>query len=131
MVEKVILAFPDCPSLVVITITPFAALLPHRAAADAPFKTCTEAISAGLRSFNLDPKLTAPELELPPFTILVILLFNGDPSTIINGSLLPKMVFAPRIRILLPAPGSPLDLVTLKPAAFALNALAKVASPDL
>ena len=115
----------------VITITPFAALLPHRAAADAPFSTCTDAMSAGLISFNLDPKLTAPELELPPLTILVILLFNGDPSTIISGSLLPKMVFAPRIRILLPAPGSPLDLVTLKPAAFALNALAKVASPDL
>ena len=64
MVEKVILAFPDWPSFVVITITPFAALLPQRAAADAPFKTCTDAISAGFISFNRDPKLTASEENL-------------------------------------------------------------------
>ena len=88
-------------------------------------------MSAGLISLSLEPKLTAPELELPPFTILVVALLSGDPSTIINGSLLPNMVLAPRIRILLPAPGSPLVRTTLSPAAFPLNALAMVGSPDL
>ena len=82
-------------------------------------------------SFNLDPKLTAPVLELPALTILVIPLFIGEPSTIIKGSLLPKIVFAPRILILLPAPGSPLVLATLTPAAFPLSAFANVVSPDL
>ena len=82
-------------------------------------------------SFNLEPKLTAPVLELPPLTILVVSLFIGDPSTIIRGELLPKIVLAPRIRILLPAPGSPLVLVILTPAAFPLKEFANVASPDL
>ena len=41
------------------------------------------------------------------------------------------MVFAPRIFIVLPAPGSPLDFVTLTPEAFPLNALITVFSADL
>ncbi len=88
-------------------------------------------MSAGLMSFNREPKFTAPVLELPPFTTLVVELFNGEPSTIISGLLLPKIVLAPRILILLPAPGSPLVLATLNPAAFPLSALANVGSPDL
>ena len=61
----------------------------------------------------------------------MIPLFIGDPSTTIRGELLPKMVLAPRMRILLPAPGSPLVLEILTPAAFPLKEFANVASPDL
>ena len=40
------------------------------------------------------------------------------------------MVFAPRILIALPAPGSPLDLEILSPEALPLSPLASVDSPD-
>ena len=57
-------------------------------------------------------------------------LFNGTPSTIISGLLAPAIVLAPRILIVLPAPGSPFDLVILTPDAFPLKALITVASPE-
>ena len=68
------------PFLVVITITPLAALVPQSAAAEAPFKTCTLAISSGLISFKrlcwVVPPLVSPRLS-PEI---------GTPSKIIKGS---------------------------------------------
>ena len=126
-----IFASPLCPFLVVITTTPFAALLPYRDAADAPFKTLTDSISLGLISLRRDPCVTPP---LPPVMLLppayVVVLSSGTPSTIIKGCIEPSIVFAPLILIVLPAPGSPLDLVILTPEAFPLRALTTVGSAD-
>jgi len=58
-------------------------------------------------------------------------LSKGTPSTIINGCIEPSIVLAPRILIVLPAPGSPLDLVILTPEAFPLRAFTTVGSADL
>ena len=57
-------------------------------------------------------------------------LFKGTPSTIIRGLLAPSIVLAPLILIVLPAPGSPFDLVTLTPDALPLKALTTVGSPE-
>ena len=118
--------------MVVITTTPFAALLPYSEAADAPLRTFTEAISAGFISFKRDPCVTPPfepVMLLPP--AYEVVLSRGTPSTIINGCIEPSIVLAPRILIVLPAPGSPLDLVILTPEAFPLSAFTTVGSADL
>ena len=82
-------------------------------------------------SFNREPCETPP---FPPVILLppayVVVLSRGTPSTIINGCIDPSIVFAPRILIVLPAPGSPLDRVILTPDAFPLNALTTVGSAD-
>ena len=128
---KEILASPLCPFFVVITTTPLAALLPYKDAADAPFRTFTDSISAGFISFRRDPWVTPP---LPPVILLPpaydVVLSRGTPSTIINGWIEPSIVFAPLILIVLPAPGSPLDLVILTPEALPLKALTTVGSAD-
>ena len=65
--EKVFLSPFAFPFLVVITITPFAALEPQSAAADAPLKISIDSTSLGLISFNLDCWVTPPpEPTLPP-----------------------------------------------------------------
>ena len=112
------------PFLVVITITPFAALVPQSAAAEAPFKTCTLAISSGLISFRrlcwvvppLDSPLLSPEM--------------GTPSNIINGSNPLVMVLCPLINIWEAAPGSPEVLEILTPEAFPAKASTKPTSPE-
>ncbi|GIS00185.1 MAG: hypothetical protein CM15mP102_10050 [Flavobacteriales bacterium] len=56
---------------------------------------------------------------------------RGTPSTIINGCIDPPIELAPRILMVLPAPGSPFDLVILTPDALPLNAFTTVGSADL
>ena len=41
---------PDVPRFVVMTMTPFAASVPYNVAADGPFTTSIDSISAGLMS---------------------------------------------------------------------------------
>ena len=83
-------------------------------------------------SFRRDPWVTPPfepVILLPP--AYEVVLSKGTPSTIINGCIDPSIVLAPRILIVLPAPGSPLDLVILTPEAFPLSAFTTVGSADL
>ncbi len=90
-------------------ITPFDALEPYNAVADASFNTLIDSISLGLMVLN-----KFPEPEMP-------LLSTGTPSTTISGSLLAFKEAPPRIRILLPPPALPPPLVTCKPATFPTN----------
>ena len=80
--------------MVVIITTPFAALDPYIAVADASFNTDTEAISPGLR-----------ELILP--VIIPSITYNGP--ALLN-------VPVPLIVITEPAPGAPPCACTLTPA---------------
>ena len=89
-------------------------------------------MSLGLISLRRDPCVTPPLLPvilLPPAYDVVLSI--GTPSTIISGCIEPSIVFAPRILIVLPAPGSPFDRVILTPDAFPLKALTTVGSADL
>ena len=109
-----------------------AALLPYNEAAEAPFSTFTDSISLGFISFKREPWVTPP---FPPVILLPpaydVELSIGTPSTIINGCIDPSIVLAPRILIVLPAPGSPLERVILTPEALPLNAFTTVGSADL
>ena len=83
--------FPFFPFLVLINTTPFAALYPQRAAAEAPFSTCTLSMSFGLISFNL---LCWPTPSVP----LPISSFEtGVPSITNNGCVDPVIEFCPLI----------------------------------
>src|SRR5699024_2646852 len=90
---------PGVPFLVWTITTPLAARDPYIAAAAASFSTCIDSISDGLTLFK------SP----------------GEPSIITNGLLLPKEL-DPLILILIPAPGAPLEGVTLTPGAVPSSA---------
>src|SRR5690606_6749239 len=87
--------FPEAPFLVVIIITPFVALEPYKAAAEASFKTLILSISLGLMVLS---RFAEPDTPL---------LSTGTPSITINGSLLAFNDADPLIRILLPPPAAP------------------------
>ena len=73
-------SLPSLPFLVVIRITPFAALLPYNAAADGPLNTEILSISSGLKSaIPSVPAFPSPMIPLSVFPMFV--LNNGIPST--------------------------------------------------
>ena len=116
---------PFWPDLVVIYMTPLAAWLPQRAAADAPFRIWIDSISLGLISFNLDWD-TTPDVDDAPEELSI-----GTPSRIIRGCKEDVIVTGPLIWICDPAPGSPELLVTRKPDALPAIPSIKPVSADL
>ena len=71
LIEKLITSLPDLPFLVVIKITPFAALDPYSEVEAASFNTFTEAISFGLMEAIFPLKITPSTTyngELDAFT---------------------------------------------------------------
>ena len=79
---------PAVPFLVVIIITPLLAREPYKAAADAPFKTLIDSISAGLiediPSPESNPHVSALPSE-PCERVVEYVLSIGTPSTTINA----------------------------------------------
>ncbi len=108
-VLKLTFTLPFAPFLVVIINTPFDALEPYNAVADASFKTLIDSMSLGLIVFR---KFAEPDIPL---------LSTGTPSITINGSLLAFKEAPPRMRILLPPPADPPLVVTCKPATLPCN----------
>ena len=101
-----ILVFEDLDFFVVINTTPFAALDPYMADAEASFNTLMDSISLELITFNifLDPP-TPPES-------------NGIPSTTYNGLEFRFNDPVPLILIFEPSPGAPPLEVTVTPETF-------------
>ena len=107
-----------------ITIAPFAASIPYKAAASGPFKTTILSISSGFKSAERLVKSTprllkavndpgASEAKTPVFNVLLSI---GKPSIIINGWLLPLIELTPRMVMEEEAPGTPDELFTSTPA---------------
>ena len=120
-------SFPSFPFLVVIKITPLAALLPYNAAAEGPLKTERLSISSGLKSaIPSVPALPSPIIPLSVFPILV--LNKGIPSTTYKALLSPSIDFAPRITTRV-APPTPLALLFIfTPAILPFSEFTKLAS---
>src|SRR5689334_24956178 len=105
---------PERPRLVVITTTPFDALEPYSAAAEAPFRTSRVSMSLGLRSARRLTGLSWFD-ALPPAAAAVIALAPDGtatfdtmtPSTTYSGDDWPLMVETPRRRSWAPPPGAP------------------------
>ena len=74
------LVSPLWPRLVVMMTTPFAALLPYSAAADAPLSTSTVSMSFGLISAMRLTGLSCDD-ELPPAAAAVIAFVPGGVAT--------------------------------------------------
>ena len=108
-VLKLNLTLPDEPFLVVMMITPFDALEPYRAVAEASLSTLIDSMSLGLMVFN---RFAEPAMPLPS---------TGTPSITINGSLLAFNEAPPLILIRLPPPAEPPPLVTCNPATLPCN----------
>ena len=118
---------PSLPFLVVIRMTPFAALLPYNAAAEGPLNTEMLSISSGLKSATPSvPALPSPIIPLSVFPIFV--LNKGIPSTTYKALLSPSRDLAPRIttRVAPPAPLALLFMVT--PAILPFKEFTKFAS---
>src|SRR5882672_9525450 len=83
LVMKLTFSFPPDPFLVVIMITPFDALVPYIAAADASFRMVKDSMSLGLIKLK---GFDAPGIALvvPVMGVLSI----GTPSITMSGSLL-------------------------------------------
>src|SRR5688572_26373014 len=95
-------AGPGRPRFVLITITPLAASVPYRAAADGPLTTSTDSISSGLRSLTrLDGAHPTSHVSDERLALMM-----RTPSTTYTGSLLSERLFVPRIRTRLGAPVS-------------------------
>ena len=135
--EDDICNLPSCPFLVVIRTTPFAALLPYKAAAEGPLRIEILSISSGLipefftvlYSYCVSasvPALPSPMIPLSVFPILV--LNKGIPSTTYSALLSPSIDLAPRITTRV-APPTPLPLLLiLTPAILPFSELMKLAS---
>jgi len=125
--ENDICNLPSCPFLVVIRTTPFAALLPYKAAAEGPLRIEILSISSGLKSaIPSVPALPSPMIPLSVFPILV--LNKGIPSTTYSALLSPSIDLAPRITTRV-APPTPLPLLLiLTPAILPFSELMKLAS---
>ena len=124
--EKEIESFPSLPFLVVIRITPFAALLPYNAAADGPLSTEILSISSGLKSAMPSVvALPSPNTSLP---VPKVVLNKGIPSTTYNALLSPSIDLAPRITTRVEPPAPPALLLIVTPAILPLRELTKLAS---
>ena len=99
-VLKLYLSFPFAPFFVVMMSTPFDALDPYNAVAEASFKILNDSMSLELMKLKALP---APEMAL---------VSSGTPSITIKGSLLALNEEPPRIRMVLPDPGwPPLEMI--------------------
>src|SRR6218665_487628 len=96
-------------------ITPFDALEPYIAVADASFNTVKLSMSFGFK---------AAKTEVVPL-ILSVLFSIGNPSITINGSFEALKEEPPLILISEPEPGAPLVL-TVKPATLPLSKFSAV-----
>ena len=124
--EKVTWSLPSLPFLVLIRITPLAALLPYNAAADGPLSTEIDSISSGLKSAI--PSVPALPSPMIPLSEPMLLLNNGIPSTTYNALLLPSSDLAPRITTRVEPP-TPLPLLLIvTPAILPLSEFTKLAS---
>src|SRR5690606_20448748 len=100
------------PFLVVIMMTPFAPLDPYNAVASASLSTSMLAMSAGLMS-------AIGDVDFPPvLTVCRLFEFTKTPSTIKSGLFPDDMEVAPRNRILIDSPGTPVLLEIWTPGIF-------------
>src|SRR5258705_8264240 len=100
------------PDLVVIRITPFAALAPYNAAAVFPFNTDIFSISSGLMMERPSPASFPPHKPALPRLLLSI----GIPLITYSGWSLPPKEEPPRINTLDEAPAPVAGTETLTPA---------------
>lgn len=122
LAENSIRCAPALPCLVVTRTTPLAPREPYIAVADASLRTSMFSMSLGL---IIDNGLST--VLLPEFASLfgVPLASNGMPSITYSGCVLVLVEFAPRIVILIPAPGAPSLRLTCTPAILPCSPLPK------
>src|ERR1051325_10720874 len=97
--------FPTLPRLVLITMTPLAAWVPYRAAADGPLMMSIDSMSSGAIE-------AVGFAVLFPFHQSKLAEFMRTPSMTHSGSFDRPMLFTPRTRIEYPAPLMPYDGMT-------------------
>src|SRR4029077_14717 len=87
------LVLPGRPRFVLYTMTPLAASVPYRTAAEGPFTTSIDSLLSGLMSLMREGTCppTPIEFELAPFSTRI-------PSTMITGSLDNETLFDPPVR---------------------------------
>ena len=124
LLEIIIRALPSFPFLVVIKITPDAALEPYKAAAAGPLNTDILSISSGLISDIPSPLGWA---EYCPLVSPLFVLKIGTPSITYKALLSEDIDLVPRIitRVAPPTPDE--DALILTPATFPASEFIKLA----
>src|SRR5688572_12522134 len=105
------------PDFVVITITPFAARVPYKLAAAAPFNTVMLCMSFGSKS-EIRLEKAPPPVKPPDPSVELKSLLYGIPSTTNNGWLFPNNDEFPLMVMRVELPGAPLEPTMFTPGTF-------------